>query len=335
MSTVKSNLIKLNSWATDLAKEIAVARGIRDISAKNTAINLKVVRGIIDPAVKNPNWYKNTAAVFKAIEGSPLGTRRTRIKAFLVLSSIRGAEPTRVVYAKAHSKLTTEQAAWLKTQKKSASQAKNWVSIDAITDLRDMLLARALKLDEEEGLEAAEFSQYQKAVAWALYMAYPIRNVLGGLRFMRTGDFDRLEEQKDPSLQNANLMVMDNDASFIYLSKYKTSDRYGIQKISLSPTMHELMRSWRAWNHSDSLFVSRHVGSDEMAPMSEHNFGRLIAAISKKYLKKSVGTTLLRNILISEDNKDRMSIAEEEKANAEIESKYLHSPSQNRLYQKI
>jgi hypothetical protein len=309
------------------------ARGIKRVSAQGTAKNLKIIRKGIDPEMKDLSWWKRSRSIFKLIKDSPLSTRRTRVKSLLVLAAIRDDEPTRMIYLKRHKELTAEMKAWLSKQKKSPAQSKNWVEASELRALSIRLLIEAKRLDDaDRDLTANEFVLYQRAVAYALYLAHPIRNVFGGMKFMTKARYDRLEE-KDPELQ-ANLMVMNDTRSFIHLANYKTVKALGLRKIKMSRTIHWMLMDWRQFNQTDSLFVSKRSGTVEFSPMSSHNFGRYISGISKRYLGKPTGTSLIRHILITDLHKARASILEEQKQAKEIEDTYLHSEATNKEYQK-
>jgi hypothetical protein len=96
-----------------------------------------------------------------------------------------------------------------------------------------------------------------------------------------------------------------------------------------------MLIKWITINSTDWLFVFKRQGSLNLAPMDSRNFGRLISRISFEHLGRKTGTTLIRHILITEANEGKPSIEDEEKADADIQNRFLHSSKMNKTYRKI
>ncbi len=91
------------------------------------------------------------------------------------------------------------------------------------------------------------------------------------------------------------------------------------------------MRVWLKHNKSDYLFTTL---NNPNSRMSSNNFTRWVQSIFKTNFNKTIGTTLLRHIIISHEHKNKPSIKEVEEAEKKTEDKYLHSSEMNMKYAK-
>ena len=324
---------QMNTYTSQLALRLAEARKIQPKTVKGYVTNLKVIRGIVDPDAENPLWFTQYERIFDAIASSPPSTRLTRLNALVVLSELESDGVSRTVYSKRHAAERVDYNAWVSTQTKTASQAKRWATPDELRAVRDKLLARAAELFPRESLTSAEFTEYQNAVAYALYIAHPFRNVFGGMTMIALDDFEELSQD---TKETQNYYVYSPRESFIHLAKYKTGKTYGIKQIMLEPDTHKIMLRWLNINPIESLFVQKKQGSLDMSPMNSMNFGRLIARISKANLGgRTTGTNDIRHILISEAREGRPTIQDEKDEEEAIQNRFLHSRQMNRDYRKI
>jgi hypothetical protein len=322
----------MEAYATGLISRLVDARNIQPQTAKTYAINLKVIRKIVDPLLKNDEWYTQHIRIIKAIANSPATTRMTRLNSLLVLSELEGNLKYSDIYRKYYADERATYKVWVSTQTKSPSQARRWTSADELREVRDKLLTRAAVLFHQDELSSAEFAEYQKAIAFGLYVAYPLRNVYGDMTIIRLKKFDKLS----PAAQAAkNFYVYTASKSFIHLAKYKTSKTFGIRRIPMSDTIHAMLINWLTINPTNSLFVSKRQGSIILTPMNPQSFGKLIARISKENLGRGTTTTDIRHILISELNEGKPSIQEEKEESEAIQDKFLHSVEMNKSYRKL
>jgi hypothetical protein len=70
-------------------------------------------------------------------------------------------------------------------------------------------------------------------------------------------------------------------------------------------------------------------------PLSTNDLTKLLNRIFEKYIGKTVGTSLLRHIQISEHRKNDPTLKQVEEANKKVEDKFLHSSKMNNEYRKI
>jgi hypothetical protein len=152
------------------------------------------------------------------------------------------------------------------------------------------------------------------------------------MTIIRSKDFKKLPQDDK---ETKNYYVFKASKSFIHLAKYKTVRTYGVRDIQTPPTIHKMLIKWITINSTDWLFVFKRQGSLNLAPMDSRNFGRLISRISFEHLGRKTGTTLIRHILITEANEGKPSIEDEEKADADIQNRFLHSSKMNKTYRKI
>jgi hypothetical protein len=323
---------QMDTYTSQLASRLAGARKIQPKTVKGYVTNLRVIRGIVDPDVENPLWFTQYAKIFDVIAPSPPSTRLTRLNALVILSELESDGVSRSVYSKRHAAERVDYNAWVKTQTKTASQAKRWATPAELMAVRDKLLKRAAELFPQKSLTSAEFTEYQNSVAYALYLAHPIRNEFGGMTMIALDDFEELSQD---TKETQNYYVYSLRESFIHLAHYKTSKTYGIKQIVLEPDTHKIMLRWLNINPIDSLFVQKKRGSLNLSPMNSMNFGKLIARISKANLGKNTGTNDIRHILVSQSREGRPTIQDEKDEEEAIQNRFLHSRQTNRDYRKV
>ena len=127
-----------------------------------------------------------------------------------------------------------------------------------------------------------------------MYLCHPSRNEYASLRFISLVDYKKL---KQPEL---NYVVLGQKKSFLSITNYKTSDRYGMKfsEIKDKPLI-RMLKKWRQKKMEmaeDRLFITPKTGDQ----WTNDNLSALMTKYSKRLLNKNIGTTLIYKIVVKE-----------------------------------
>ena len=127
-----------------------------------------------------------------------------------------------------------------------------------------------------------------------LYLLHPSRNEYASLKFITLRDYKKL---KAPEL---NYIVLGTKKSFISITNYKMSEKYGVKLQEIvDKKLLKMLRVWRTkrtQQGTDNLFVLAKTG----AQWENQNLCLVLTKFSKKLINKNIGSTLIYKIVISE-----------------------------------
>ena len=127
-----------------------------------------------------------------------------------------------------------------------------------------------------------------------LYLLHPSRNEYASLKFITLRDYKKL---KAPEL---NYIVLGTKKSFISITNYKMSEKYGVKLQEIvDKKLLKMLRVWRTkrtQQGTDNLFLLAKTG----AQWENQNLCLVLTKFSKKLINKNIGSTLIYKIVISE-----------------------------------
>ena len=115
------------------------------------------------------------------------------------------------------------------------------------------------------------------------------------------------------------------------MNNYKTFKIYGKKIYPIDDKLVKLIKILLFFNKSPYLFLRY----NREKPLSSNDLTKLMNRIFEKYIGKTVGTSLLRHIQISEYKKNDPTIKQIQEVNQKVEDKFLHSSKMNNEYRKI
>jgi integrase len=98
----------------------------------------------------------------------------------------------------------------------------------------------------------------------------------------------------DKEKQENNYLVINKNKMYMVLNQYKTSSKYKELNIDIPKDLERLLRQYIRINGMGVLFKSS-TGK----PLSRNALSQLLLKTSKKYMGKSISTTMLRKIYLS------------------------------------
>ena len=210
--------------------------------------------------------------------------------------------------------------------KKSESQSNNWVEMNDIKELVKQYKDNYNKLRKKSKLNNNDLQNIQDYLLLSLYSGIyfePLRN-----------DFHNMEiilesEVKDMNKEKNYLIIMDNDSIKFVFNKYKTVKSYGVYELPIkSKVLSDLILFWIENNGSDKFLIN----ITNKKPYSANAITKNLNRIFEKNLDKTVSSSLIRHIYISEKLKDNISTKDKKS----LAKNMMHSKSvQENVYNKI
>ena len=208
----------------------------------------------------------------------------------------------------------------------SEKQKKNFVELSEVQKMIDEM-DKEIKdkgLKKKDSLAPKEKQLIQVFILYSIYTRLPMRNDVSGMTITTKRLYNKLSE--DEKKEN-NYLVVEKNKMFFVLNQFKTSKKYKELDIDIPKDLEKLLRFYIRVNglsNGDVLFTSS-TGK----PLSRNALSQLFLKTSKKYMDKSISTTMLRKIVLSDKFAD---VKKEQEDMAEITG---HSvATMNKVYVK-
>jgi len=194
----------------------------------------------------------------------------------------------------------------------SDKQKENFVELSEIKNMiSDMEKEiKSKKLKSKPNLTSKEKMLIQVYILFNIYTRLPLRNDVSEMTITTKRDYNKLKEDEK---KEHNYLVVEKNKMFFVLNQFKTSSKYKELDIDIPKDLEKLLRFYIKVNgltNGDVLFTSS-TGTT----LSRNALSQLFIKTSKKYLGKSISTTMLRKIVLSDKFAD---VKEEQKEMAEI-----------------
>ena len=185
----------------------------------------------------------------------------------------------------------------------SSKQAENFVDISEVNKMIEEMATeiKSRNIKKKEDLTAKDKALLQVYIIFSIYTRIPLRNDIAGMETINKRVYNKLSEEEKKS---KNYLVVNKNAMFFVLNKFKTQAKYEELKIDIPKDLEKLLRFYIRINGMGVLFKSS-TGT----PLSRNAVSQLLIKTSKKYMDKSISSTLLRKIYLSSkyaDVKDEM-----------------------------
>ena len=244
------------------------------------------------------DWLQDHQAVLGNVEahaGSYL-TRRNYLNAVIVLLLNRGPqfEPALRAYQQRRDELNAQYTQIQQTKQPTERQSQNWVSVAEIEQLIAELDAEAKTIRSQAQLTHKDIQTMQDRFMVTFWLKYPVRNDLQHTRIIGRRAFNALPAD---AKENQNFLIQGNPMEFS-VGSYKTRTKYGVKKIKIdSKPVLKALRDWlRVSPNPDYVLVNL----KNKEPMTSLQITQNLTRLFKTHFDKSVGTTLLRHIVLTE-----------------------------------
>ena len=323
----------------ELREKIKNSREIKDTSLNTYMSALKILKKAIAPKDKSPlndakflHDYDNTMNIINNLKKTT--SKKNKLTAILVALNSEDDKKQELIdkYHTVLKSLTDEYHSFIKTQTKTETQRKNWISYDELIEVINQLMieVKLRKLNNKRVLNDKEFDLLQQLLILRTYLFFPLRNDFADMKVLSENEFNKLSE--DVQHSHNYLVVSKKGGKKFYISQYKNSKYLGNKVLEIPSSLSRIINLWLKHNTSGFYLVKK----DKEQPMSPNGITKFLNKIFHKYHPgKKISTSLLRHIIISHLTKNEPTIAEKEKKEKETENKFLHSAEMNEMYRKI
>ena len=274
---------------------------ITESSVKAYALNLRKLHQRLHGTKEftEIDWLQDHETVMKNLEansGSYLTCRNYLNAVIVALLNQPQFEASLKVYQQRRDELNSKYTQIQQTKQPTERQSQNWVSVAQIQELINELGAevKIIAAGPQSQLTHRDLQTVQDRFMITFWLHYPVRNDLQHTRIIARRAFNALpQEQKD----GHNFVILGNPLEFS-VGSYKTRKRYGVKKIKVDNT--DVVKALRDWMKvsPNPEYVLVNVKNGE--PMSSLQITQNLTRVFKARFNKSVGTTLLRHIVLTE-----------------------------------
>lgn len=292
--------MKINS--ENLKAEIKeVKPNLKDNSIKQYEIHLNKLKKLFE--TDNYDFLSNPEDVMEKIKGNHYTSQRNTLNAviILLLALNHDGKYDELIekYQKIRDKFNDKYQTENENGKISESQKNNFVDLSEIQnmlkEMENKIKSEGLK--KKSNLTGKEKELLMVYTIFSFLVRYPLRLDLAGMKYISRTQYNGLSEQDK---KDGNYLVHNKKGSQFLeaiLNEYKTSKKYGEKKIRIDKDIEKILRMYikaTGKGFGDVLFVSS-TGN----PLSRNQLSQLLIRTTKKYLNKSISTTILRKIVVS------------------------------------
>ena len=205
---------------------------------------------------------------------------------------------------------------------KTEKQKTNWITLQEYGDLVLKIEQEVVNIFEKEKINKKDRNVIQEYIILRFYQLYPLRNDLAELIVIKKKSYLKLS--KDEEKKN-NYLIINSGSRRLILNNYKTKKHYKQINIILDTTLIKVIRKFHKLHDKKYLLINL-----KGEPLTRNTFSIYFRRMMKKYTDKSIGSSLLRHIVITEKMPNLKTVFERRK----FAEKMLHSMSTQRLYVK-
>ena len=321
------------SLDTDNPKEaIAIARpNLKDNTIKQYESNLNKLKKIFD--ADDWEFLKDPQEVKDNISHLHFTSQRNHYNAIIVLLMALNQDEKYSSLIEDYGEMRDELNDQYNKQSGTISdkQAPNFATMEEINQMINKMgeELKAMKLRKKESLTSKEKALLQIFVLFNLYSKIPLRNdVADGMESIRKAKYNKLSTEDKKS---KNWLLMEKNKLSFVLNNYKTNKTYGQKTIDIEDKdLKRLLRYYIKVNGDGILFKSS-TGK----PLTRNALSQLLLKWSKKYMNKSVSTTLMRKIVASHHFGEGTEFAKLKQQQEDLANKMGHSVGvMNKVYIK-
>ena len=173
----------------------------------------------------------------------------------------------------------------------SDKQKANFVDISEVNKMIETMgqEIKAKGIKKKEDLSPKDKALLQVYIIFNIYTRIPLRNDISGMEVINKRAYNKLSESEK---KENNYLVVNKNQMFFVLNKFKTSSKYEELKIDIPKDLEKLLRIYIRINGMGVLFKSS-TGK----ALSRNALSQLLIKTSKKYMDKSISTTMLRRYI--------------------------------------
>ncbi len=315
----------------DIAKIInKVKPDISKITRDLYMSNIKNIHKLVTQSnnITNLEFLNNPSQILSILSNKKPHTIKNYLVSILVLLKSDESKNKKLIekYNDEIKKLANKIMDNYDLNEKSKSQEKNWVELTEIHDLVKKYKEIYNRHKKKQTLNNSELQDIQDYLLLSLYSGLyfpPVRNDFTDMEIITENELKSIDKDKN------YLTIMDNDKIKFIFNKYKTSKKFGTYELPIkSKILTDLILYWIDNNGSDKFLIN--VKSKK--PYTPNMITKSLNRIFQKNIDKTISTSLIRSIYISDNLKKNLNSKDKKK----LASDMLHSKSvQENIYNKI
>ena len=233
-------------------------------------------------------------------------------------------------YQEIRDKLNEKYVEDQQSNKISEKQKNNFVSLD---ELKEMLktMEKVIKSDgitKKNQISVQDKELLMVNLIYNMLIEVPTRNDMADMKLITNTMFNKIDKDK------GNYIVKGKNMMTMVLNDYKTNGKYGEKKIELSKDLQKKINRYVKLikvKNGEALFTS-----STGRPYTRNEISQILLKNSKKYLDgKSIGSTMVRKIVVSDKFGPDSELSKLKSEQAELADKMGHSVStQEMVYSK-
>ena len=276
--------------------------------------------------IKNLDFLKNPSNILGILSNKSDHTKKNYLISIIVLLKTDETKYKDLIekYNKIIADIAKKISDNYDLNEKSTNQEKNWIEMSDVADLVKKYKKMYKEIKKKQNLNNNDLQLIQDYLLISLYSGLyfpPVRNDFADLEVI-------LEDEPIDDNKNYLIIKKNNSLEFLF-NNYKTSKKYGSYRLPIkSKILTDLILDWIDMNGSQYLLINVKTKKAFSSNAITKNLNR----IYKKEFDKTVSTSLLRSIYISNKLKENLS-NKEKKA---LAKDMLHSKEmQEDIYNKI
>jgi hypothetical protein len=195
-------------------------------------------------------------------------------------------------YGKLRDELNDKYSDEQKSGVISDKQSANFATIEEVYEMINQMATELKPIKKKTELSKKEFSLLQAFTLFNIYARMPMRNDVAGMEAIQKRAYNKLSEEDKKA---DNWLVLEKNGMFFVLNKYKTSKKY--EELDLPIDDKALRTIIRFYLKHNGMGVMFKTSTGKAITRTE--LSKLLIKYSKKYMNKSISTTLLRKIYLS------------------------------------
>ena len=272
---------------------------------KQYVINLNKLKKLYD--TDNYDFLKKPKDVMDKLSDLHYLSQRNILNAVVVLlmalNSDKKYDDLLEEYGKLRDELNDKYSDEQKSGVISDKQSKNFATTEEvfkmINDMDKDL--QSIKKKNKDNITKKEMQLLQAYVLFNIYARMPFRNDVAGMTAINQASYKKLSD--DEKKENNYLVVPSKGNMYFVLNKYKTSKKY--EELDLPIEDKDLRKILKYYikmngNEGGGILFKTSTGK----PLTRIELSKVLLKYSKKYMNKSISTTLLRKIYLSSKYSD-------------------------------
>lgn len=284
--------------SNNIGEEIQKSRpNIKANTVKQYEVNLKKLQKIYD--TDNYDFLEDPDDVMDKIKDLHYLSQRNILNAIVVLLMALNHDgkydELLTTYGELRDELNDKYSDEQKSGVISDKQSKNFTTTEEIfkmiNDMNEDL--KPIKKKSKDDLTKKEKQLLQAYVLFNIYSRMPMRNDVAGMTAINQAAYKKLSD--DEKKENNYLVVPSKGQIYFVLNQYKTSKKYKELDLPIEDDdLRKILRYYLKMNGMGVLFKTS-TGK----PLTRTELSKVLLKYSKKYMDKSISTTLLRKIYLS------------------------------------